>query len=308
MRFFLSGSIKRNKHLFYITVFLLIFEGIFWVFNWFYYKAVFGLSFSRLTEFFFGLPEYPEKIELSSLFQEIHIFFFVNFFAYFVLAAVLNLFHNPIKRFLIISTFILLTLEVLSNFLIYFTGSLVFIKLLFFYMYQLSFFLMLIFTFHGLISEEEKTDFNFLRTLIIIFAIFGILFTFLNFFLFKEKIGFSTQSIKEYYLGNPDKFLRPKSFEGLLKVFYPHILSISIFYFTLSHFLLFISLKFKIFIMLSLIVLPIIETSSGFFISFFHENFIYLKLFSFYVSSLLTVITSFILIKENLFCSFNRFK
>ncbi|RUM27776.1 MAG: hypothetical protein DSY42_09425 [Aquifex sp.] len=299
MRFFLSGSIKRNKHLFYITVFLLIFEGIFWVFNWFYYNAVFGFSPSKLMEFFFGTPEYPEKIELSSLLQEVHVFFFVNFFAYFVAAAVLNLVPTFMKGFLIVSTFVLLTLEILSNFLIYFTGGLVFLKLLFFYMYQLSFLLMLIFTFHGLISEEEKTDFNFLRTLIIIFAVFGILFTFLNFFLFKEKIGLSPQSIKEYYLGNPDKFLRPKSFEGLVKVFHPHILSISIFYFTLSHFLLFIPLRFKILLMLSLVIFPIVEASSGFFIRFFWENFVYLKLFSFYISSLLTIFTSFILIKES---------
>ncbi|AAC07265.1 hypothetical protein [Aquifex aeolicus] len=300
MRFLISGSIKKNKPLLYIVSFLLLFELLFWFFNWFYYDAVFGLSPEKLREFFFGPPDYPEKIEISSLLQEVHIFFFINFFAYFVLSSLLNLFPVKFKNSVIILGFSFLTLEVLSNFLIYFTENFITLKLILFLLFQVIFFTTLIFSVYGLIYEKEKTDYDFLKTLIVIFAIFSILFTFLNFFLFKEKLGLFYSDIRDYYLGNPEKFARPKTFEGLIKVFHPHLISITAFYFALAHFLLFIPLKYKALLMVLLILIPLTETSAGFFIRYFGESFVYLKLLSFYLMIFITFLSAFLLIKEGI--------
>jgi len=300
MRFLLSGNLKKNKPLLYIVFSLLLFEFVFWLMNWFHYKAVFGLSTGKLREFFFGPTDYPEKISLYSLLQEVHIFFFINFFAYFILASILNLFPVKWKNHLIIFTFLSLFLEIFSNFFIYFTENFVITKLILFGLYQMGFLLTLIFSILGLVSEKEQTDYNFLKTLVIVFAVFSIVFTLINFFLFKEKLGLSYSQLRDYYLGNPEKFIGPKSFEGLLKIFQPHLISIAVFYFALAHFLLFIPVRYRAFLMLSLILIPLIETSSGFLIRYAGENFVYIKLFSFYVMLIVTVSVSFLLIREGI--------
>jgi hypothetical protein len=52
-------------------------------------------------------------------------------------------------------------------------------------------------------------------------------------------MGFSLGSIKEYYLGNPEKFIKAKTFEGMFKVFYPHLISMAVFSIAVGHFLIF---------------------------------------------------------------------
>ena len=58
-------------------------------------------------------------------------------------------------------------------------------------------------------------------------------------FMFKEKLGFSYDSVVRYYLGDPDMFMNPRSFIGLLEVAHFHLFAMGLFFVVFSHLLLF---------------------------------------------------------------------
>ncbi|GAB6066178.1 hypothetical protein JCM9492_12700 [Aquifex pyrophilus] len=303
MRFLLSADVKSNKPLFYGLLTFILFGFLFWIGNFFYYDAVYGLSVRKLSIFFFGEPDFPEKVSLSTLFQEMHIFLFINFFFVFLLFSITNLFSYRFKYLLAFSSFTFLFLQPLYDVVIYLTELklLIYLKNISFFLYQLTTFIVLALTLYKLIKKEKNVqDFGFLKLLIGIFSLFAVIFTILNFFLFKEKLGLSPESVKEYYLGDPKKFLKPKSLEGLIKVSHPHTLSIPAFYFALGHFLLFTPYKRKTLTFLLLLVLPLFESLSGFFIRYVHPDFSLIKLLTFFLSSLLTLFVAFYLLRESL--------
>ena len=303
MRFLLSADIKRNKPLFYAIFIFNLFGFLFWIGNFFYYDAVYGLSPKKLNVFFFGEPDFPQKVSLSTLFQEMHIFLFINFFFAFILFSITNLFTYRFKYFFTFSAFILLFFQPLSDIIIYTTEikAFLYFKSISFILFQLIIFTVLVLTTYKLIKKEGTAqDFGFLKLLIAIFSLFALTFTVINLFLFKEKLGFSPESVKEYYLGNPNKFVKPKSFEGLVKVTHPHMLSIPAFYFALGHFFLFTSYKKKGLIIILLLSLPLFESLSGFFIRYIHPDFSLIKVITFFISSVLTVFASLYLLREAL--------
>ena len=57
--------------------------------------------------------------------------------------------------------------------------------------------------------------------------------------LFESKIGFSIQSVLEYYQGNEEKFINPKSMAGVLKIILPHIFGFGLFSMVILHFVVF---------------------------------------------------------------------
>lgn len=57
--------------------------------------------------------------------------------------------------------------------------------------------------------------------------------------LFDEKIGFSVQSIVEYYQGSEEKFIAAKSMSGVLKIILPHIFAFGLFIMVILHFVVF---------------------------------------------------------------------
>ena len=74
---------------------------------------------------------------------------------------------------------------------------------------------------------------------ILYFLLFSLMLLTSSILIFNEKIGFSVQSVLEYYQGNEDKFITAKSTSGILKIILPHIFVFGLFIMVILHFKVF---------------------------------------------------------------------
>lgn len=136
---------------------------------------------------------------------------------------------------------------------------------------------------------------------ILYYLAFSILLIVSAFMLFEHKIGFSYQSIVDYYIGNEEKFIIAKSFSGILKMILPHIFVFGLLSMVLLHFLIFTNLRYKkgtlILIYLTFFT-AFTEIFSPFIIISGLEFFAYLKLLSFFMFSGLILYISWLLFKS----------
>ncbi|MBD3823202.1 MAG: hypothetical protein IE916_01660 [Epsilonproteobacteria bacterium] len=122
------------------------------------------------------------------------------------------------------------------------------------------------------------------RVLIIYFMLFSLLLLLSGAMIFEHKIGFGIAEVQSYYLGDAERFIAPKSFNGMLKTLLPHLFVFGLLWFVASHFLRFTAhYKRAVWIALSLFWLLAIEALSPFFM-LVHEAFAFLKLFGFFGS------------------------
>ncbi len=299
MRFFISSNIKSNKAL-YITVLLfLIASLIFWVNNWLLYWFKYGLTYGGMFRYFFTDPEFPEKINLAQLIEDMHVQFFLMAIYFLVLASIFihKCIREHIKYFLITATFTVGFLDVASGLLIYFIHEkFIYLKLFSFYAFQVFSGIMLLLTLKLYLSKEkeEPPERPLLYTLVFIFVTSAPLFVALNFFLFFIKMGFTPTSVAEYFLGNPEKFMRPKSMEGLIEIVSPHFVAMSVYLFTLIHFSFFTNLRKKVVWSIILMAAALVDNLSGLMIRFGGEIFSIIKLISFLVLSFGMLYLSFV--------------
>ncbi|MCS7084001.1 MAG: hypothetical protein NZL90_03315 [Aquificaceae bacterium] len=287
MRFFISAKIRQNPVLHASVIAFVIFSLLHWLFSWFYFYSKYGFSKERLISYYFLDPIEPQRPSLAQLSEDMHVSLFVNFMLIIVLLSILATV-SRLKFAVFVSVFvsILAGLYILSDIAIYAFGpQAVIAKLIFFVLYQLSLAIAIAFVGFKVSFEDSippKTEF--LKLIVGIFAIFSIVFLLvsaLNFFL---KMGFSAQGVKNYYLGNSELFLKPKSMEGIMKVFYPHIIAMAIYSLSLSHLLAFTKLSKFIALTIGIVVFlfSFLDNLSSILI-LLSGAFAYLKLISFAV-------------------------
>lgn len=286
MRFFVSTKLKDNKPLYYMVLFFLALSLIFWLSSWFYFYSKYGFSYESLYRYFFQDLEYPERISLALLSEDLHIHTFLNAF---YLLTLLSLFLltplSPILKALTISLgFVLCAFYIYSDLLIlYLSPFFVFLKLFSFVGFQLLGLFVILCTLLSLLIFEENryTKASLLKLLIFFFSVLLMGFFFTNLLAFYSKMGFSIYSIKEYYLGNPEKFTKAKTFDGMFKVFFPHVIAMAVFSMAVGHFLIFAGSSFSLPFGVGLFVFSFFDNLSGFLIRFLHPEFALFKLLSF---------------------------
>jgi hypothetical protein len=133
----------------------------------------------------------------------------------------------------------------------------------------------------------------------LMFSLFLFLFACINFIVFFSKMGFTIQSIKNYYLGDPSSFTKPKTFEGMFKVFHPHLLSMAVYSITVSHLLLFTNSKGKLLLGISLFLLSFLDNLSGFLVRFVYPKMAIVKVFVFLLLQCLLFYTSLLLFRSS---------
>jgi len=106
-----------------------------------------------------------------------------------------------------------------------------------------------------------------------------------NFFYFFLKLGFSYQSVSEYFLGNPDKFLQPRTAMGLLEITHIHLFTMGVVLLAVTHILALFPLKekLKLWLFSMAFMSAFLDILSGWLITFVHPYFSYLKMLSFVV-------------------------
>lgn len=103
--------------------------------------------------------------------------------------------------------------------------------------------------------------------------------------MFKEKLGFSYRGVVRYYVGDPEFFMQPRSFLGLLEVTHFHLFAMGIFFVVFSHLLLFTpwpeTVKQLLIFMLAFSLVG--DIASGWLIRYLADGFAWLKLLSFWI-------------------------
>lgn len=286
MRFFISSNIKSNTPL-YVTVLLFLLSSLlYWVVSWFFYHFKFGLTYERMYAYFFTDPRFPERLPLGQLLEDIHIQLFMSVTFILVLSSIFihKCVRDWVKYTLIASSFLAGILEPLSAFGVYYVSPLfIYLKIFFFYSFQITTGAMLFLTLKLYLSKEkeEPPERSILYTLVFIFSLFTLFFTTLNFFLFLVKLGFAPHHVAEYYLGAPEKFLKPKTLEGILKVVNPHFITMGVYLFALIHFVFFTNVRNRVFISSSTLIFALLDNVSGLLIRYIDPIFSYAKLVSF---------------------------
>ncbi len=306
MRFFISANIKKNTPLYYAVLFFLVFALLFWLASWVHFYSKYGFSQESLVRYFFMDPEFPERVSIAQVSEDFHVGIFLHSIMLITLFSLFNLtVINPkLKLTLIVLTGFLALLYLSSDFVIIFTWTgLVWLKFLSFLAYQIAFFITWLLTVIYLLKDSIKPpQVNSLKVLSFIFGLFSLLFLFSNFLNFHSKMGFGVEGIKNYFLGNPELFIKGKSFEGVYKIFYPHLISMAIYSLILAHLLPFAGLKRKtsLLVGLSVFAFSFLDNLSSLLLMYISPHMAYVKLFSFWSFQITALYASAIIVIASL--------
>jgi hypothetical protein len=121
---------------------------------------------------------------------------------------------------------------------------------------------------------------NSLLKLIVILTLVFLFFLWLTDLLLYFKIGFSYESIVDYYRGSEENFREPKSYLGLLEESHFHFFSMAIILVTLNHLILFSKIKnvWKLIIILASYISAFGDIAGGWLIRYISPSFAYFKL------------------------------
>ncbi|MFN3871216.1 MAG: hypothetical protein ACK4MW_07030 [Aquificaceae bacterium] len=303
MRFFISSHIKRNKPLYYSVILFLVFALIFWIASWIHFYTKYGFSKENLVKYFFIDPEFPERVSLAQISEDFHIGIFIHGVMLITLFSLLNITHwkPKVKLALIFLTSLFMLFYLLSDFIIL-SPSLVLLKLISFLLYQVAYLFLILMVFLGIFRDETKQDQGFLRLVVFVFSVLSLFFIASNFLNFYTKMGFSLQGVTDYFLGNPELFIRKKSFDGVFKVFYPHLIAMAIYSLIHAHLLPFagLSKNKSLLFGVSIFLFSFLDNLSSLVLLYMGYPIAYLKLLSFFLLQVSLLTSSLILLRSSL--------
>lgn len=133
------------------------------------------------------------------------------------------------------------------------------------------------------------------------YLLFSLLLIFSAVMLFEHKIGFSYNSVLEYYIGNEEKFIPAQSAAGILKIVLPHIFVFGLLTMVLLHFLVFTNLKSRrafLILIYATFVTAFLEIFAPFMIISGWWFFAYIKLLFFFLFLALTLFILWLLFRK----------
>ena len=130
------------------------------------------------------------------------------------------------------------------------------------------------------ISPDIKK--NTLLKLIVAFTVLFFLFLWITNLLLYLQIGFSYESVVEYYLGSEQDFRPPRSYLGMLEEAHFHFFAMAIILVTLNHLILFTKIGnfWKLLLILSSYLSALGDIAGGWLIRYVSPEFAYLKIAS----------------------------
>jgi hypothetical protein len=126
----------------------------------------------------------------------------------------------------------------------------------------------------------EWTRNRLLKVIVWCFLAYTVILWVTNAGLYFSKMSLTPGSVIEYYRGNEDKFLQPRSMQGLLETLHFHAFAMGILLMTLTHLVLFvpISMRTKAIGIAIAFSSGIVGELSGWGVRFVHPGFAYLKI------------------------------
>lgn len=126
----------------------------------------------------------------------------------------------------------------------------------------------------------EWTRNRLLKVIVWCFLAYTVILWVTNAGLFFAKMSLNPSSVVEYYRGNEDKFLQPRSLQGLMETLHFHAFAMGILLMTLTHLVLFvpISMRTKAIGIATAFSSGILGELSGWGVRFLHPGFAYAKI------------------------------
>ncbi len=122
-----------------------------------------------------------------------------------------------------------------------------------------------------------------LQTIVALYSVYVMGLWVTNLLLFFNKMSLSYTSVVEYYLGSEERYLSPRSYQGLLEVSHFHLFAMGILLLVLTHLVLFIPLKnhIKAWLVAVPFLSGIVDEGASWLVRFAHPGFAYLKITGF---------------------------
>lgn len=122
-----------------------------------------------------------------------------------------------------------------------------------------------------------------LQIIVVLYALYVIGLWITNALLYFSKMSLSASSVIDYYLGSEERFLSPRSYQGLLEVSHFHLFAMGMLLLVLTHLILFVPLRngTKAWLIVVPFVSAILDESGGWLVRFVSPNFAYLKIAGF---------------------------
>ena len=129
----------------------------------------------------------------------------------------------------------------------------------------------------------EWTRNRLLKVIVWCFLVYTLVLWGTNAGLYFSKMGLTPSSVIEYYRGNEEKFLQPRSLQGLIETLHFHAFAMGILLVTLTHLVLFvpISMRTKAIGIATAFTSGMLGELSGWGVRFVHPGFAYLKILCF---------------------------
>ena len=122
-----------------------------------------------------------------------------------------------------------------------------------------------------------------LQTIVVLYTVYVAGLWLTNTLLYFGKMNLSAASVVEYYLGSEERFLSPRTYQGLLEVSHFHLFAMGMLLLVLTHLMLFVPLRNGV--KAWLIALPFaaaaLNEGASWLVRFASPHFAYLKIFGF---------------------------
>jgi hypothetical protein len=125
----------------------------------------------------------------------------------------------------------------------------------------------------------EWTRNRLLKAIVCCFLGYTLLLWASNFGMYFAKMTLAPSSVVDYYLGNEDQFLQPRTLQGMLEVLHFHSFAMGILLLTLTHLMLFVPLspRTKAWGICTAFLAGIGDELAGWGVRFLHPGFAYAK-------------------------------
>jgi hypothetical protein len=122
-----------------------------------------------------------------------------------------------------------------------------------------------------------------LQLIIVFFIVYVAALWLTNALLYFHKMGLTYASVTEYYLGSEEKFLQPRSYQGMLEISHFHLFAMGILLLTLTHLMLFVPLRpeLKPWFVIAPFTSALLDEGGGWLVRFVHPAFAYVKIAGF---------------------------
>ena len=118
-----------------------------------------------------------------------------------------------------------------------------------------------------------------LQTIVVLYALYVLLLWVTNGMLYFEKMSLAPSSVVSYYLGDEEKFLSPRSYQGMTEVAHFHLFAMGMLLLVLTHLMLFIPVRggLKAWLIAVPFLAGLISEGSGWMVRFVSPGFAWVK-------------------------------